>query len=142
MPVSTALLIVGAVVLLAVVAGVALRSQDGRRRSGGAVRVLAEDLPGGLTTSAALVQFSTELCARCPQARRILGEIATDHGMPFVEVDLTNRGDLATRYHVLQTPTTFLIDTSGAVLSRWGGMPDRRSVEDAVDAVLTFQEHA
>jgi len=137
MPLSTALLIAGAVVLLAVVAGVALRSQDGRRRSGGAARVHAEDLPGGLTASASatLVQFSTELCARCPQMRRMLGEIATDRGIPHVEVDLTNRSDLATRYHVLQTPTTFLIDASGAVLSRWGGVPDRRSIEDAVTAL-------
>ncbi|MGO2682919.1 MAG: thioredoxin family protein [Microbacterium sp.] len=136
MPFSAVLLIVGAVVLLAVAAGVILRAQDGRRRSGGTVRVLAGDLPGGTpTASVTLVQFSTELCARCPQVRRLLSEIATDRGIGHVEVDLTNRRDLASRYQVLQTPTTFLIDAAGVVLSRWGGVPDRRSIEDVIVAV-------
>lgn len=142
MPVSTALLIAAALVLLAIAVGVVLRAQDGRRRSGGAVRVRPADLPGGVPGTAALVQFSTELCTRCPQVRRLLSEIAADRGIPHVEVDLTNRSDLATRYHVLQTPTTFLVDASGAVLSRWGGVPDRRSVEDAVAAASTFQEQS
>lgn len=142
MPVSTALLIAGGIVLLAVVAGFVLRAQDGRRRSGGAVRVRPADVPGGELATAALVQFSTELCARCPQVRRLLGDIATARGIPHVEIDLTDRSDLAARYHVLQTPTTFLVDASGAVLSRWGGVPDRRSVEDAVAAASTFQEQS
>lgn len=132
MTVSVALLIAGAVVLVAVAAGFAVRAQDGRRRSGGALRVLNDDVPGGLPASVALVQFSTELCARCPQVRRLLGEIAADHGIPHREIDLTDRSDLAARYRVLQTPTTFLVDAVGTVVSRWGGVPDRRSIEDAV----------
>ncbi|MGM7666112.1 TlpA family protein disulfide reductase [Microbacterium sp. A93] len=137
MPVSTALLIAGAVVVLAIVSGVILRAQDGRRRSGGHLLVLREDLPGkALASRATLVQFSTELCARCPQVRRMLTAIAdTDDGVTHVEIDLTNRNDLATHYHVLQTPTTFLVDASGAVQSRWGGVPDRRAIEDALSTI-------
>ena len=136
MSVTTALLIAGALVVLTAVAGIALRAQDGRTRIGGGVLVRADDLPGGLPASAALVQFSTELCARCPQVRRLLGEIAGNRSIPHLEVDLTTRSDLATRYHVLQTPTTILIDASGRVVSRWGGVPDRRSIDEAVSALV------
>jgi thiol-disulfide isomerase/thioredoxin len=99
-----------------------------------------EDVPSGVVDSVALVQFSTELCARCPQVRRLLGEIAADRGIPHGEIDLTTRSDLATRYHVLQTPTTFLIDASGAVVARWGGVPDRRSIVDAVAALSAHSQ--
>ena len=141
MSLSAALLLAGGMVLLATAVGVLLRAQDGRRRSAGALSVRPADLPRALGETAALVQFSTELCARCPQVRRILGDIATERGIPHVEIDLTNRSDLATRYRVLQTPTTFLIDRSGAVLSRWAGVPDRRSIEDALPPVPTVPEH-
>ncbi|MEW1973504.1 MULTISPECIES: thioredoxin family protein [Microbacterium] len=141
MPVSIALLITGAVVALAIAGGLIVRAQDGRRRSGGHLAVRSEDLSGrSLAETATLVQFSTEFCARCPQVRRLLGQIADEHpGVERVEIDLTNRNDLATRYHVLQTPTTFLVDASGTVLSRWGGVPQRSTIEDALANVLTLQ---
>jgi thioredoxin-like negative regulator of GroEL len=137
MPIFTALLIAGAVIALAVLVGVILRAQDGRRRSGGHLRVRPEDLTGrALASRATLVQFSTEFCARCPQVRRMLTAIADGNdGAAHVEIDLTDRNDLATRYHVLQTPTTFLVDASGAVLSRWGGVPDRRAIEEALSTI-------
>ena len=140
MPVSSALLIAGAVVLIALVAGILLRAQDGRKRSGGAVRLRQEDLPGGALTTPALVQFSTELCARCPQVRRLLGEVAGVSGIAHLELDVTHRGDIATRYHVLQTPTTFLVDGTGSVVARWGGVPDRASILDAVTSLPTSQK--
>lgn len=140
MSVSIALVITGAIVALAIVCGFIVRAQDGRRRSGGHLHVRSDDLAGrSLATTATLVQFSTELCARCPQVRRLLGQISDERpGVEHVEIDLTNHNDLATRYHVLQTPTTFLVDASGAVLSRWGGVPHRGAVEDALASVLTL----
>ncbi|WP_417508482.1 TlpA family protein disulfide reductase [Microbacterium sp.] len=132
MPVSTALLIAGAVMAVALAVGLIARAQDGRRRSGGAVRVSDEDLPNGRRTGITLVQFSTELCARCPQVRRLLGEIASANGIARAEIDLTRSSDLAAKYHVLQTPTTFLIDASGKVAARWGGVPDHGSITEAI----------
>lgn len=134
MPLSTALLIAGALLTLAVTIGIVLRKLDGRRRSGGRLRLDVADLSGSsLVADATLVQFSTEFCARCPQVRRLLSEIVGTRGdVRHIEIDLTDRNDLATRYHVLQTPTTFLIDASGNVLFRWGGVPDRRTVTDAL----------
>lgn len=141
MPVTTALLVAGGVLIVAVVAGLILRARDGRRRDGGDLRMHAEDLAGGLGPGAALVQFSTETCARCPQVRRMLGAVTDAHDdVRHVDVDLTHRGDLAARYHVLQTPTTFLVDATGAVLSRWGGAPERRQIEDALASARPLQE--
>jgi thioredoxin-like negative regulator of GroEL len=142
MPVSVALMITGAIVALAIAGGFIVRAQDGRRRSGRHLVVRSEDLGDrSLAAAATLVQFSTELCARCPQVRRLLAGIADEHtGTSHIEIDLTNRNDLATRYHVLQTPTTFLVDASGAVLSRWGGVPHRSAIDDALATVLTPQE--
>lgn len=141
MPVSVALMITGAVVALAIAGGVIVRARDGRRRSGGHLVVRSADLGGrSLADRATLVQFSTELCARCPQVRRVLSQIADGQtGTSHIEVDLTNRSDLATRYRVLQTPTTFLVDASGAVLSRWGGVPDRAAIQTALALALPLQ---
>ena len=141
MPVSTVLLIVGALLTLALVVGFVLRMLDGRRRPGGQLQFDTADLGSSvLAPGATLVQFSTEFCTRCPQVRRLLGEIADSRaGVDHIEIDLTNRNDLASKYHVLQTPTTFLVDASGSVLSRWGGVPDKRTVNNALaSTVPTF----
>jgi len=75
MTLPTALAVAALVLVLAVVLGFVLRSREGRTRTGGSLHVRAEDIPGGLATGATLVQFSTELCARCPQVRRLLGSV-------------------------------------------------------------------
>jgi len=143
MPVHVAIAIAAAVLVIATAIGLILHARDGHRRGGAGLRVAAEDIaPRALAERATLVQFSTELCARCPQVRRMLGGIAdAQDGVAHVEIDLTHRADLATRYHVLQTPTTFLVDASGAVRSRWGGVPDRQELADALAAVPTLQEN-
>lgn len=135
MPVSTALLIASAVLVLAIALGLLVRRLDGRRRAGGTALVSTADLPSGISAPITLVQFSTELCARCPQVRRMLHEIAASSGVAQAEIDLTRRSDLATKYHVLQTPTTFLVDASGNVAARWGGVPERASITDAIAAL-------
>lgn len=56
-------------------------------------------------------------------------------GLRHVEVDLTHRPDLSARYKVLQTPTTFLIDGSGAVRARFHGVPHRQALAEAVASV-------
>lgn len=123
--------------MLAVVIGGALRLIDGRRRDGGRLRFDAADADAGVLGSrATLVQFSTEMCTRCPQVRRMLRDVADGHdGLQHVEVDLTRRPDLSTRYRVLQTPTTFVVDGSGAVRARFHGVPSRHALTDAIAAV-------
>ena len=79
---------------------------------------------------ATLLQFSTELCARCPGVHRTLAAIADDHeGVRHLDVDLTHRPDIAKHFHVLQTPTTLVLDRHGVVQTRFGGAPGRDVLE-------------
>lgn len=134
---ALALAIAGALVAVGAVAGVLLRVRDGRRRSGGDLRFdPADSAPSALGARATLVQFSTEMCARCPQTRRMLGAYAAGQdGVDHVEVDLTHRPDLSSRYRVMQTPTTFLVDRGGVVRARFHGVPRRDELAEALAAV-------
>jgi hypothetical protein len=123
-----------ALVVLSTIAGAVLRRRDGRRRSGGDVRFdPSHGHPGVLGARATLVQFSTEMCARCPQVRRMLSGYAEDgDGVRLVEVDLTRRPDLSTHYRVLQTPTTLVVDGAGTVRARFHGVPQRQALAEAL----------
>lgn len=112
--------------------GVALTVQRTRVRPEAGAEVVDPHLLGvdGWGESATLLQFSTELCARCPGVRRTLSAIAERHpGVRHVEVDLTHRSDIAKRFRVLQTPTILLLDGSGAVRTRAGGAVARDVLE-------------
>lgn len=126
-----------ALLVIAAVVGLVLRRLDGRRRSGGHLRFDPTDAQiGELGSRATLVQFSTEMCTRCPQVRRMLtGYVAESDGLHHLEVDLTHRPDLSARYRVLQTPTTFVVDGSGAVRARFNGVPHRHALTEALAAV-------
>jgi len=108
----------------------------------GRVRAATDDLatrdlglPGdALGASATLVQFSTEYCSRCPATARQLASIAGDYpGVRHVEVDLTHRPEVADRFHVLQTPTTLILDGGGALTARIAGVPRAHDVRDRLD---------
>jgi thioredoxin-related protein len=43
--------------------------------------------------------------------------------LAFAEVDITERLDLAAHFSISQTPTVFLLDDSGHVIYRVGGIP-------------------
>lgn len=134
---ALALAIAAALLVSATIIGIVLRRRDGRRRDGGALLFDPADAADEeLGSRATLVQFSTEMCARCPQVRRLLGDYASDQdGLRHVEVDLTHRPDLSARYKVLQTPTTFVVDRSGAVRARFHGVPPRHALTEALAAV-------
>ncbi len=74
---------------------------DGDAMAGRFDSTPADVVSAELGSRATLVQFSTEMCARCPQVRRLLHDYASGHdGLAHVEVDLTHRPDLSARYRV------------------------------------------
>lgn len=136
---ASALVVLAALLAVAGIAGVAWRRLDGRRRRGaGAVDL--SDL-GAAPGRTALVQFTAQTCARCPQVRRMLQGIADAlPGVDLVEVDLTHRPDIARRHHVLSTPTTFVIGPTGEQSARFNGVPRRADVEAALSELSALQE--
>ncbi len=61
---------------------------------------------------------------------RTLAEIARSHeGVTHLDIDLTHRPDIAKHFHVLQTPTTLVLDRDGVIRTRFGGAPSRDVLE-------------
>lgn len=139
MSVPVALLVAVALLAATTLLGLVLRRREGRRRAArGTVASIrrTELTPAGLGARATLVQFGTEFCARCPQARRVVSSWAAGHdGVAHAEIDLTHRRDLAVRYGILSTPTTFLVDANGTIRSRFVGVPRSPELESALAAL-------
>jgi len=130
--VTLALLAVVALVVLTTSAGLVFRHRQGRARSVDSGEVVDPAVLGAdrLGAEATLVQFSTEICSRCPGVRRVLSEItASRDGVHYIDVDLTHRPDLAQHFRVLQTPTTLVLDRRGTIRTRFGGAIERTVVE-------------
>ncbi|MEZ3159809.1 thioredoxin family protein [Microbacterium sp. BWT-B31] len=125
---------IGLIVLLAATVGfgVFLRWRQSRPQRHVAHEIVEPHRLGAdtLGASATLLQFSTEMCARCPGVHRMLSSVADAHeGVRHLDVDLTHRPDIAKHFHVLQTPTTLVLDRNGAVQTRFGGAPNREVLE-------------
>ena len=116
--------VLAGLVAVATAAGLLWRAGRGRvRRTDGTTRIAAGDVDApAFGASATLLQFSTEFCAPCRSSARVLDGLArTTEGAVHVDVDLTDRPELARRYNILQTPTTFILDRSGTVRARIAG---------------------
>jgi thiol-disulfide isomerase/thioredoxin len=127
-----ALLILAALLVATIALGGYLRWQQNRPRRGNPAEVVDPARFGApaLGERATLLQFSTEMCTRCPGVHRTLDAIADGQaGVVHVDVDLTHRPDIAQHFHILQTPTTFILDRHGIIQSRFGGAPSRHVVE-------------
>jgi len=139
-PIGVALTLSGLVVL-ATALGLVWRSRQGRvRHTDGRTTVRAADVPGvrRFARGATLLQFSTEVCAPCAATRTVLGDVAHSRsGVAHIDLDVTHRPDLASRFHVMQTPTTLILDGRGVVRARIGGAPRRDTVQAELDRILT-----
>lgn len=132
MTLVNALVILAALLAVTVGLGIWLRWAQSRPRRHVAHEVVEPTRLGAdsLGTTATLLQFSTELCARCPGVHRTLAEVAASRdGVKHLDVDLTHRPDIAKHFHVLQTPTTLVLDRHGVIRTRFGGAPGRGVLE-------------
>jgi thiol-disulfide isomerase/thioredoxin len=129
------LTVVAALVVLATVLGFAQRALTGRAR-----HLTAQiDLPSEviLGADATLLQFSTEVCSPCRATHTVLDGLAREReGLSHVDLDITHRGDLASKYNIMQTPTTLILDATGTVRARIGGAARRDTVIAELDRIL------
>ncbi len=142
-----------AAVVLALAVGLWRAATDGRFRGTHVVRrpapsveddVAAPSLtpPGAelvaavgqaLGERATLLQFSSAFCAPCRATRRVLGEVAElVEGVTHVEIDAEHHLDATRAFGILRTPTTVVLDASGAELTRAAGAPTRDQVLSAL----------
>ncbi|MFJ6654458.1 TlpA family protein disulfide reductase [Microbacterium sp. NPDC091313] len=132
MTIVDALLVLAALAAVSAVVGLFAARRAARIRRHVPHEVVVPERLGadGLGETATLLQFSTEMCARCPGVHRMLSNVAADHpGVRHLNVDLTHRPDIARHFRVLQTPTTLILDGDGAIQSRIGGVPGRDMLE-------------
>jgi thiol-disulfide isomerase/thioredoxin len=131
--VDNRILLLALLVTLALAAGLIWRARSGRAklvRSGelvdlGKLKAIKDAKPvTGFGKKATLLQFSTEVCSICVQTARYFSDLEKQTpGLRHIEVDITDRMELAAHFGVMQTPTTLILDSSGRVRARIGGAP-------------------
>jgi len=105
------------------------RSAEARESTPDRKTLGAADVPGELGDTATLLQFSSAFCAPCRATRRILREVAEMvPGVEHVEVDAEHHLDLVRRLGVRRTPTTFVLDAAGGIVTRASGQPTKAAV--------------
>jgi thiol-disulfide isomerase/thioredoxin len=78
---------------------------------------------------ATLLQFSSAFCAPCRTTRVVLADIAArEDGVTHLEIDAEKHLDLVRALDVRRTPTTLVLDSDGAELTRAAGAPRREQV--------------
>lgn len=146
------LLVLLGLVALATVLGLVWRAQTGRvkrtRQSGSKDSTAAVDdsritidgaAPFGSRVT--LLQFSTATCSICPTTRAQLSALAAelDDGtgaVVHVEVDVTSRPEIANKFNLLQSPTTFILDGDGVLHACIGGAPKINDLRAELDRML------
>jgi thiol-disulfide isomerase/thioredoxin len=103
-------------------------------------RVSAADVGGELGERATLLQFSSAFCAPCRATRRTLAEVeGMVDGVRHIELDAEAHLELVRRLDILRTPTTLVLDSTGAIVKRASGAPRK---PDVIAALATAIEHA
>ncbi|TDD48840.1 thioredoxin [Kribbella antibiotica] len=132
----------------ALVAGVVLSVLktwiDGRFRQkvSDVERVSAADVGVELGERATLLQFSSAFCAPCRVTRRTLAEVeGMVEGVRHVELDAESHLDLVRKLDILRTPTTLVLDSTGAIVQRASGAPRKPDVIAALATAIDHQPH-
>jgi thiol-disulfide isomerase/thioredoxin len=141
-PIETRIALVVAVILAVLALGLFWKSRTGRSKriaNGqqidlaklGAVKNGKPVLAFGERMT--FLQFSTEFCSQCVQTARVYKDLEQhSDGILHIEVDITNRLDLAKEFNILQTPTTLVLDAAGRVTSRIGGATKAQTIKDEI----------
>jgi len=138
---TTGLWVVVGVLVVATVAGLVMRARTGRVRTSTVPAAAAGWSLAGHDPAAddrvLLLQVSSPVCTPCRQTATLLDELsATTPGLVHVEVDVSDRPDVATELGIMRTPTTVAFDRSGTELLRVSGVPRRPDLVDAITPSL------
>ena len=112
--------------------GLFWRRRQGRVQNSAGSKPAASVLPEPVlhrvdrAATVTLLQLNTPICARCPQARAVLGELAAaTAGIRHTELNLAAHPQLVSQLHVRSTPTTLALSRTGHELFRVTGVPRR-----------------
>ncbi len=131
----TGLLTLAVAVVLALGFGLYRSRTDGRARAVTAAAP-AHAWEAELGERATFVQFSSPTCAPCRGTQRLLSDLVTEQpGLAHLDVDVSERLDLAEAHGVLRTPTVLVLDAGGRVRQRIVGAPSRDQALEALAAV-------
>jgi len=125
-------------VLLVAISGKARRIKNGEQVELSEIRATKNGKPvtkfGEKTT---LLQFSSDFCSSCKQTSVLLASIEkTQKELLHIDLDITERLDLARTYNILRTPTTLVLDSKGIVISRIVGAPKKTSIEAEIERLV------
>jgi len=158
--VTTGIVVLVLVLVLATAFGLWRRATDGRMRSVGrsdapipakdddpevdvvvsadaTARMSPQSLGIELGREATLVQFSTAFCQPCRATRRILDEVsAMVDGVAHVEIDAESHLDLVRAHDIRRTPTVLVLDRDGFIRRRAAGLPRKADVIAALGEVI------
>jgi len=102
----------------------------------GAQQIGAQQIGASLGERATLVQFSSAFCAPCRATRALLTDVASGlEGVEAVEIDAESHLDLVRELDVMRTPTTFVLDARGMIVTRAAGLPKRDQVLRVLAAI-------
>ena len=90
---------------------------------------------GPAEASAMLVTFSGPYCLECKEVLPRLQAASAAHAVPLRVIDIKQSPELAAKYDVRLTPTTFVVRSGGTVHAGWLGTPPEGAVEEALESV-------
>lgn len=137
----TGLVVLVATLALATVAGLWLRSRNGRIRTGTASGgwALAGVSPGPGET-VLLLQLSSPVCTPCRRTAEVLTALHERRpDLVHREIDVADHPDVARQLGVMRTPTVVAFDRTGAELLRISGVPDAGRLEASLEASPTAE---
>ena len=107
--------------------------EDGRGPVTGPAATVVAAVGETLGDRATLLQFSSAFCAPCRATRRVLADVAgLVEGVAHVEVEAEHHLEATRALGILRTPTTVVLDGSGAEVTRATGAPTRDQVLSAL----------
>ncbi|HEY2763089.1 MAG TPA: thioredoxin domain-containing protein [Pseudonocardiaceae bacterium] len=129
--------------VLATLFGLIWRSRQGRVPGTRTATTTGDILPEPVLTSVddtaavTLLQLTIPICARCPRARTLLSDLATETpGVGYAELDLAGHPELAGQLGIRSTPTTLVVSRTGQELFRVAGVPRRAELLTALQPHL------